>query len=347
MAIEEAKEYVLSKVINPALESPTISQGIKNSIIKTKQWVNHFKYVGDLYAYITRFKNEDSDRYEEIYSELKNNNLTPMEDIVDSFKIKFEKYLGETLDISMLEVGKTYSSWDISTMARVFNIQRGIYVLGDSENIKGILSKVTIGGDSTYPNSWIEYGKTLKHSMLTFKGTTDINFESNKAIIQSNGIPIHIFLKEGTECIYDGIYDYVNWIEGQNGGKWFVLKKRQLDSPQKFANYVEALEESIRRSKALSHERRSDLIRNSTPVPVKRLALVEVYDRNPNIIAEVLIRASGNCEECLQPAPFMRASDGTPYLEVHHVIPLAQGGEDSLENVVAICPNCHRKAHYG
>ena len=26
---------------------------------------------------------------------------------------------------------------------------------------------------------------------------------------------------------------------------------------------------------------------------------------------------------------------------------LAAGGEDSLENVLAMCPNCHRQAHYG
>jgi 5-methylcytosine-specific restriction protein A len=32
---------------------------------------------------------------------------------------------------------------------------------------------------------------------------------------------------------------------------------------------------------------------------------------------------------------------------VHHRIPLAKGGEDSVDNAVAVCPNCHRKGHYG
>lgn len=58
-------------------------------------------------------------------------------------------------------------------------------------------------------------------------------------------------------------------------------------------------------------------------------------------------RAEGNCESCNQPAPFKRASDGTPYLEVHHVIPLSKGGLDVIDNVQALCPNCHRKAHFG
>lgn len=38
-------------------------------------------------------------------------------------------------------------------------------------------------------------------------------------------------------------------------------------------------------------------------------------------------------------------SDGRPYLEAHHVIPLAEGGPDIIENMVALCPNCHRKMH--
>ncbi|SFB88291.1 HNH endonuclease [Marinospirillum celere] len=54
-----------------------------------------------------------------------------------------------------------------------------------------------------------------------------------------------------------------------------------------------------------------------------------------------------NGQACGTPAPFNRKSDGTPYLEVHHKTPLALGGEDTVENAIALCPNCHRKAHYG
>jgi hypothetical protein len=28
-------------------------------------------------------------------------------------------------------------------------------------------------------------------------------------------------------------------------------------------------------------------------------------------------------------------------------VPLARGGEDTVENAVAVCPNCHREAHFG
>lgn len=69
--------------------------------------------------------------------------------------------------------------------------------------------------------------------------------------------------------------------------------------------------------------------------------------RNPDVVAVVLIRAAGICEACKSPAPFLRASDGQPYLEVHHKMPLAMDGLDTVKNAIAVCPNCHRYAHFG
>jgi 5-methylcytosine-specific restriction endonuclease McrA len=72
-----------------------------------------------------------------------------------------------------------------------------------------------------------------------------------------------------------------------------------------------------------------------------------VFRRNPDVIAEVLERANGVCQRCQEAAPFRRASDSSPYLEVHHTIPLADGGDDAVDNALALCPNCHREMHYG
>lgn len=55
-------------------------------------------------------------------------------------------------------------------------------------------------------------------------------------------------------------------------------------------------------------------------------------------------RAQGICQLCGEPAPFTDR-DGVPFLETHHIIWLADGGDDSIENTVALCPNCHRKMH--
>ena len=81
--------------------------------------------------------------------------------------------------------------------------------------------------------------------------------------------------------------------------------------------------------------------------PKINIVQITSFERNPDVVAEVLERASGICECCKKNAPFFKKSDGTPYLEVHHKIPLALGGEDSVENAEALCPNCHRKTHYG
>jgi 5-methylcytosine-specific restriction protein A len=58
-----------------------------------------------------------------------------------------------------------------------------------------------------------------------------------------------------------------------------------------------------------------------------------------------LRRAAGVCESCLQPAPF-HGKKG-PYLEVHHLHRLSDGGPDHPDAVAAICPNCHREIHVG
>lgn len=97
----------------------------------------------------------------------------------------------------------------------------------------------------------------------------------------------------------------------------------------------------------LSPEERRKALQFINPIPAKIIVQQTVYVRDPLVTAERLYLANGICDHCGKPAPFNRDSDGTPYLEVHHIKMLAEGGEDTLENTVALCPNCHRKAHYG
>lgn len=80
-------------------------------------------------------------------------------------------------------------------------------------------------------------------------------------------------------------------------------------------------------------------------VPKTITSTVTQYERDPAVKAWVLKHANGVCERCNLPAPFLGA-DGLPYLEVHHVRKLAEKGSDTTNNVVAICPNCHRELHY-
>ena len=113
----------------------------------------------------------------------------------------------------------------------------------------------------------------------------------------------------------------------------------------------EALRANLERGVARALSETQEVRRQHLATAPKYARLVQVtataFLRNPYVVAEVLLRAAGVCEQCHEKAPFQRRSDGTPYLEVHHRVRLADRGEDTVENAIAVCPNCHRRAHYG
>ena len=67
--------------------------------------------------------------------------------------------------------------------------------------------------------------------------------------------------------------------------------------------------------------------------------------RCAEVKAWVLLQADGVCEMCNSEAPFTK-DGGEPYLEVHHVVQLANDVPDTTENAIAVCPNCHRALHF-
>jgi 5-methylcytosine-specific restriction enzyme A len=109
------------------------------------------------------------------------------------------------------------------------------------------------------------------------------------------------------------------------------------------AQFVQAVTQSLTDAAAARRKR----LQSSTKIPATVIATATVYVRNPDVVAEVLSRAEGRCELCGSSAPFVRKTDRSPYLEVHHKVQLSKGGHDSVENAIAICPNCHRQEHFG
>ncbi|MEO5923149.1 MAG: HNH endonuclease [Bryobacteraceae bacterium] len=80
-------------------------------------------------------------------------------------------------------------------------------------------------------------------------------------------------------------------------------------------------------------------------VPVRVRSEGWSYSRDQRVREEVLRRAQGKCEFCGALGFVM--PNGAQYLESHHVIALANDGEDRMTNVIALCPNDHREAHFG
>jgi 5-methylcytosine-specific restriction protein A len=70
-----------------------------------------------------------------------------------------------------------------------------------------------------------------------------------------------------------------------------------------------------------------------------------VWKRSRALRVYVLRRAGGVCEACEQPAPFA-TPNGHPFLEAHHTRRISDGGPDDPGWVIAVCPNCHRRAHH-
>lgn len=113
------------------------------------------------------------------------------------------------------------------------------------------------------------------------------------------------------------------------------------------AEYKVTFENEVNESLDDSSENRQRRLASRSTKPKVVYRLVQDYRRDPDVVAEALYRAEGFCEKCKEKAPFIKRSNGEPYLEVHHIIPLSQGGLDSLENVISLCPNCHREIHFG
>lgn len=114
----------------------------------------------------------------------------------------------------------------------------------------------------------------------------------------------------------------------------------------KFDDQGDSFEKSVSQSLSMGKKRRRARLKTAHRKPTQRVVQTVVYDRNPDVIAEVLDRAQGRCEVCNKDAPFLRPN-GDPYLEVHHTVRLADDGDDTIENAVALCPNCHREKHFG
>ncbi len=79
--------------------------------------------------------------------------------------------------------------------------------------------------------------------------------------------------------------------------------------------------------------------------PEKELISGTRYARDPQVRRTVEARAKGLCELCGKHG-FARP-DGTIYLETHHIISLANDGADRITNVIALCAEHHREAHFG
>jgi 5-methylcytosine-specific restriction endonuclease McrA len=80
------------------------------------------------------------------------------------------------------------------------------------------------------------------------------------------------------------------------------------------------------------------------------------YERNPLLGKLAIKKADYTCEYDRRHETFISQSTQKPYMEAHHLIPITfqkdmwdkyQINIDCVENLVSLCPTCHKAFHYG
>lgn len=209
---------------------------------------------------------------------------------------------------------------------------------------------------SIYDDRWVD--DVLHYTGMGQVGSQSLEFNQNKTLNESNfnGVSVHLF-----EVFTAKTYTYIGEVvmadkpyqemqldvKGQERFVWiFPLRLKSGVPPAVPDDTLKQLSQlKEKRARKLSDAEVEALARRQGRVNVgKRNTRVTQHQRSPWVAEHAKRRSKGQCDLCKEAAPFNR-KDGAPYLETHHIEWLVNGGADTVENTVALCPNCHRKMH--
>jgi 5-methylcytosine-specific restriction protein A len=256
----------------------------------------------------------------------------------------------------LFRVGRTYLRSDIHT--RYGGQEQGGISTPAEFPIVFLFTGAESGARYGYRDGWESDG-TFR---VTGEGQVgDMKFTPGNIAIrdhEKNGEDLHVFqyITKG-KVRYVGQMLYVryelapNVVDRRRSRRTvivFHLVPIQISGEARLGKPVDAAGRDVRRSwywEAPLHEVRAAALDQPQREMTPQQALRNVYHRSEAVRIAVLRRANGLCEGCGQPAPF-KARDGRPYLEPHHTHRLSDHGPDQPKWVIAVCPTCHRRAHY-
>lgn len=154
---------------------------------------------------------------------------------------------------------------------------------------------------------------------------------------------------------------------------WFVgtqldnlknIPSKELKIPYQPRNILQASkdfqEDAVYTAKTnivfLTPEKKKILERKIKEPPTRNQILRHIIQRNPLVGKLALDNAGFNCEVDRNHPSFIAETSKLPYMEAHHLIPLTYSmtfyeryhiNLDRPENIVSLCPNCHRAIHFG
>jgi len=208
---------------------------------------------------------------------------------------------------------------------------------------------------SIYDDRWID--GIFHYTGMGQNGDQSLNASQNKTLAQSQSNGVQIFLfevdKEG-EYRYQGAvelaaspYQEIQPDQAKKDRIVWVFPLRLRDgapAPLSLPEFNATQQARSKKARRLSDVELAEKARNAPKKAGERTVTAVQHERNPYVTLLAKRRANGVCDLCKQPAPF-NDSKGEPYLETHHIVWLARKGEDTPQNTVALCPNCHRRMH--
>lgn len=117
-------------------------------------------------------------------------------------------------------------------------------------------------------------------------------------------------------------------------------------------------EQSIKDASVYTSEEEIEMSNNRTPVLKSGLETNKRYSTDSRLAKTAIKNAGYVCELYSHVSgshTTFDSANGNKYLEAHHLIPMKAQKDfvslginlDRLENIVALCPNCHKAVHYG
>lgn len=208
--------------------------------------------------------------------------------------------------------------------------------------------------ESIYDDRWD--GDVLLYTGMGQNGDQSLEFNQNKTLNESavNGVQVFLFEQfKVNEYTYLGLVEllgqpYTEQQLGQNGLlRTVYIFPLKLKAGERFIDQEAVrtwLENKQKQAKKLSLAELEKRALKSNAHSNEYKTTVKQYSRNEYVVEYAKRLANGVCQLCDQSAPF-KDKKGTPYLETHHIVWLARGGEDTIYNTVALCPNCHKRMH--
>lgn len=248
------------------------------------------------------------------------------------------------------EVGETYSRWLIHD---VFKGERYKGIAKPSDYPFIIIVTSESGSDYGYMDEFLD-DDTFLYSGEGPEGDMKMK-DGNKALRdhKQNGKAIHLFEDTDLPWIvtYVGEFEYdghqIDTLADADGQMREAIRFRLVASGGTDVNIGDQTLRSMSAEELFQKGKQSSP-RPSTTTTTTTNSLSEGKRRKRSQVVRefALETADGICQGCGEPAPF-KNKQGQPFLEVHHLKRLTDGGPDDPENVIALCPNCHRRRHEG